>query len=109
MRCDAMQFNAIRYEILICIAILIAVSSFFKNDVWRAVCDVILYHTVCCVMIRGGAVQCAVMRYEVVRCSAVWCVLYCQRQRDLGRRMNQSVSQSVDRSACLSCVTNSTI
>lgn len=25
----------------------------------------------------------------------MWCVLYCRRQRDLGRRMNQSVSQSV--------------
>ena len=31
----------------------------------------------------------------MVQCSAVWCVLYCQRLRDLVRRMNQSVSQSV--------------
>lgn len=54
IRYDVMQLNAIRYEILICIAIPIAVSSFFKNNVWRAVCDVILYHTVCCVMVRCG-------------------------------------------------------
>ena len=47
-------------------------------------CDVNFNHTVCCVMVRGGAVQCSVV-----------CVSYCQRQRDLGRRMNQSVSQSV--------------
>jgi prolipoprotein diacylglyceryltransferase len=92
-----MQFNAIRYEILICIAILIAVSSLSKNDVWRVMS---IYIT-----------RCAVLWYGMVQCSAVWCGVVCVvlSKTEGSSTQDESVSESVGWSACLSCVTNSTI
>jgi hypothetical protein len=73
-------------------------------------CDVKLYHTVCCVVVRGGAVQ-FVVCVVVVQGGAVQCSVVCVvlSKTDGSLTQDESVSESVGRSACLSCVTNSTI